>query len=1253
MRAVSGPDSSVWVSVLGHGVSHYDTNDDVFVPLKSEDLPDEWLKQVVDMGSKDGLLYLLGADGKVVCLLNEKVVFTKDLKEPRQMQLHQFVSLGANYYLFISGEAGALQIISMQDMGKSIQLLNPSESPVSSISQGLGSATVWIGTDLGNIFKLTLDDNTFISTNVSDKFAFLAKDQRKILDITETEQDLIWIATDGDGVYKFLNRTRAFYSLSAKTKDKSGLSNSIVRAVYENSEGKLYVGTRSGGLNIIEKNKQNRVVDITGGLSSNTVLAIKEDLQKNVWIGVDGEGIDMLEAGTEKIYHFPRDFENANELQFGNVYTICIDAFGTLWLGTSGYGVLGFKVKKLNGGYFVQDVQQITFTEAGNKNSINSNVVYSIAEEKPNILWFGTRGAGLYRYNSLSQSIEAHFSTQAALPQRLNNDDVLSLLIDQKRSKVWVGTSGGLNQITIDTKPYQSKSYTAREGLPNQTIHAILLAPDNILWLSTNKGLAVYDPETSKYKTYDSNDGLLNNEYTDGASFHAELPHRLYFGGINGLDIIYPLKMETITTFPQLYLHEFKINNLIISPLDSSAVLKRNLTDTDSITLKYNQNFISFQLTTLTYWNKKRIQHAYFLENFQEEWNYIDQRSLINLTNIPPGHYLLHVKQTNENGEWNDEIKTVALTVRPPFWRSNWAYGFYVFLLIALQIVIVLIVRQRNKTKRAITINQLKVRQMKELNDYKLEFFTNVAHEFRTPLTLIIGPVANLIKKVTGTWESEQLKTVYSNSLRLHKLIEELIQFRSIESGKEKPEVQPIEVVAFTQQIVETFQQHAYAHDISLEFTPEPESFIAWVDPGKIERILINVISNAIKYNSAGGNVVVSVAEKEGSVIFKVKDDGIGIDAGDQERIFERFFHYPTSVQKKQNTFLSTGIGLSLTKSLIELHHGTIRLDSELNKGSAFTIEIPARANDYGQKENSVEAELSFLISREDVAREFQYTNSFTDEDDETKLPNEDTFDKTKEHSLLLVDDQIQILGLMKDILGHQYRIHTATNGLAALKILDSEKVDLVISDVLMPGMDGFKLCKNIKDNIETTHIPVILLTAKAEIEDRIEGLQMGADSYIPKPFHPEHLFISIESLIEKNEKIKERFEKFTEFELDKIETGISRKDDEFFVLVTQSIEKHLSEPELSAEMIAHEVGMSKASLYKKVKSAMGITPHGLIKKYRLRKAADLLKKTDMSVSEVIYETGFNSRSYFYKSFNEMYKCHPKDFKNSIHKVVG
>lgn len=1238
MRTCLGPDSSLWVSVIGQGINRYDSKSDAFIPVEIKDVPAEWLKAVSGIGSANGLMYLLGSDARLTCLLNNKVVFSKQLIPAAQLRLHYFFTINGKYYLALSFDDGSIMLYSLADIERAPQSIDLSAFPVSSLSVNRDNTALWIGTDLGDIFKLTLSNNQFVPSNQASRFPLLSKAQRKILAITETKQDIFWVGTDGDGIFKFLTRPKPFYSVPSGSTEKGGLSNSIVRSVYEDNDGTLYTGTRGGGLNIIRANQPTKVLNTAKGLSNNAVLSLNKDKAGNLWIGVDGEGIDMLETKTGKIFHFPRDFENKTDLKFNFVYSICLDAYGTLWLGTSGNGVINMKVSKgRSGKYQLEYYKQISHS-AEESSSINSNVVYSVVEETPNILWFGTRGSGVYRYNSLSGKIEEHFYTGSD-KQRLSNDDVLSLFISEKE-ELWVGTSGGVNKISLQTKPYAISRYTQREGLPNNTIHAILQDAHNMLWLSTNNGLVMLDPAKAAFKNFDTNDGLQNNEFTDGASFRSRGSEKLFFGGINGLDIIYPTKLDTISNFPRLTISEFQVHNVIVTPRDSSQILKKHIDLAKEISLNYDQNFISFHFTTLNYWNKQRTEYAYFLENFDKAWNYIGQQSVVNLTNIPPGRYTLHINYTNENGTWNTTPKKIAIVVHPPFWKTNLAYAIYLLLLVGLQIGIVLIVRQRARTKRAAAINKFKMQQMKELNDYKLQFFTNVAHEFRTPLTLIFGPVTALIKKASSAWDRYQLKTIYGNSLRLQKLIEELIQFRKIESGKEKPQVTQVELVTFTQDIVETFVQHAVDHDVHLEFLPEPESMQAWIDPKKLEKILINLISNAIKYNVKGGHVEIILRESNQHAVFIIKDTGVGIADSDRSKIFESFYQNTAQPAEQQPFAMSTGIGLSLTKSLVELHRGEIRLESTAGKGSTFTVTLPISREAYAMFADEKNYTLPVTNLEEKVQQEFGYINRAPElpVTEAEVLPDPDLY------SLLIVDDHDQILVLLQSILSDKYKIFTARNGEEALALLEEEKIDLVISDILMPGMDGLTLCRRIKDNIQTSHVPVILLTAKAEIEDRIEGLQMGADSYIPKPFHPDHLFIRIEKLIKNREQIKKRFENFAEVELGQMSTGISEKDDEFFVRITQCIERHLSESEFSADTIADEVGMSKASLYKKVKATVGLTPHGLIKQYRLRKAADLLKNTDMSVSEVIYETGFNSRSYFYKSFNEMFHCHPKDF---------
>jgi signal transduction histidine kinase/DNA-binding response OmpR family regulator/ligand-binding sensor domain-containing protein len=1241
IRACVGEDSTIWASLIGQGISRYSLKEDKFIPVTFSGIDKERLASVIDLGNHNGLFYFLGSDNKLACTVNNRLIFSKQLANSSRLTFHKFLRVGPQYFLVLATDKGELLLHDLADIDKEPQRIQLGPVIVSSISENKNHSSIWIGTESGNIFKVTTENNRFTATSMNAYFPIFSKARVKILTITETSQDLVWVGTDGDGVYKFLTRPKPFYSILSGDPKKGELSHSIVRSVYEDESATLYAGTRGGGLNIKDAHAtETKILNSRSGLSNDAVLALNKDHNGNIWIGVDGEGIDMMEAKTGKIFHFPRDFENKSDLSFSSVYSICVDSYNDIWLGTSGFGIIHLKViKTSNGKYQLKEYDQLKHSGTAKQISIKSNIVYTILEEKPNTLWFGTRGGGIYRYNALTKQIEEHIETNGPERNRLCNDDILSMYID-KQEQLWIGTSGGLNRLNLKTKPYRIDHFTQREGLPNNTIHAIQEDIKNNIWISTNQGLVIYDRSRNSFKNFDTNDGLQNNEFADGASFKSRLSEKLFFGGVGGLDIVYPEKLDTTNYFPRLAITEFQIRNVTVTPADETHILSRNIDFSEDIKLSYDQNFISFFFTTLDYWTKQKSEYAYFLENFDKDWNYIGQQQSITFTNVPPGHYTLKIKYSNGNGVWSSVAKTIDITVAPPFWKTSWAYTLYLLLAIGVQVCIVLYIRWRMRTKKAMAIDKFKAQQLKELNDYKLQFFTNIAHEFRTPLTLILGPITSLLKKSNGDDDAKQLKTIYSNSLRLQKLIEELIQFRKIESGKDTLEISCQDLIPFSQEIVESFQQYAAERELHLEFHPQQETLPAYFDKKKVEKILINLISNAIKYSSNGGIVGVSLKEVNGKAIFNIKDEGIGIAEENQEKIFESFYQNPGPRIDTDSYAKSTGIGLSLTKSLVVLHQGEIQVSSKQKKGSTFTITLPIAKGFYPNRLESLAVMLPSVNLNEKISLEFEINHYLSEP------ANSAANGKSNKHpySLLVVDDNVSITSLLENLLSDKYVIHKTLSGKKALVVLEEERIDLVISDVLMPDMDGLTLCKKIKENIQTSHIPIILLTAKAEIENRIEGLQVGADSYIPKPFHPEHLFIRIEKLIERMELIRKKFQNFAEVELNQLSTGISERDDHFFLKITQCIKNHLSEPEFNADTIADEVGMSKASLYKKVKTITGLTPHGLIKQYRLKKAADLLKNSHMSVSEVIYETGFNSRSYFYKSFNEVYHCHPKDF---------
>ncbi|MBI3217995.1 MAG: hypothetical protein HYZ44_00635 [Bacteroidetes bacterium] len=671
IRACIGPDSSIWVSVIGQGVSTYSASKNDFTKINIDGVEPSWMTSVTDLVFHHGLLFLLGADGKLVCSVDGRMVYTKQVNEFKNVRFHRFVRLDESDYLAVFKEGGQFEFYHLDDMERHLISLNVGKVTISSLTENRNHTALWAGTEAGDVFKITRAGGNFHLQNLNTYFPQFSQSKIKILTITETSQDLIWIGTDGDGVYKFLTRPKVFYSIQSGDPQRGALSHEIIRAVYEDASGKIYAGTRGGGLNIINPaENKTEVITTQNGLSHNAVLAIQKDHSGNFWIGVDGEGIDMIEAKTNKILHFPRDFENEVALSFGSVYAICVDVYNDIWLGTSGYGIIHLKIARSSKGrYSLVEYDQINSSASADPLTLKSNIVYSIVEEKPNILWFGTRGGGVYRFNSLSKKIEENIQYNHPEGKRLCNNDVLSMHMDNQE-QLWIGTSGGLNLLHLQTKPYRIDYFTERDGLPNNTIHGILHDSAGAIWISTNRGLVLYEPKVNLFTNFDTNDGLVNNEFTDGASFQSAISERLFFGGTDGLDILYPSKLNRVNAFPRLTFTDFQVRNKAIEPGDESQILNASIDLTNNITLAHNQNFISISFTALDYWNKQKNQYSYFLENFDKEWNAIGQQQTISLTNIPPGNYRLFINCTNENGNWNPQPRVLNIIVLPPIWKT-------------------------------------------------------------------------------------------------------------------------------------------------------------------------------------------------------------------------------------------------------------------------------------------------------------------------------------------------------------------------------------------------------------------------------------------------------------------------------------------------------------------------------------------------------------------------------------------------------
>jgi signal transduction histidine kinase/ligand-binding sensor domain-containing protein/DNA-binding response OmpR family regulator len=1247
LKTCQGPDSSIFLSVYGFGLSYYDYSKKDFIQLKLPSLTLSDEKEIIGLCSDaDRTFYLLTEKGRLYAYNGKEEYYNKyhtDLSQYNDLlfEKHWFIEVNNSDYLAIALKEGGLLLYNLITH-ETVRLLDGRQQvAVTTVNNSVDSGFFWIGTDGGSIYKVDFKKKPGVE-KMDSYFPDILSDQVKIWTIEQTSEDLLWVGTDGSGIFRYITKGKPFYNIRKGDKQSGSISHNIVRAIIKDKTGNLWIGTRGDGLNMIPyKGADTKYFNTENGLSNNAVIALNIDRKNNLWIGIDDEGIDMLEISSGRFFHFPEDFINADDISFGSVYSICIDVYGTIWLGTSGFGVISFDISKNRDGRYVVDNYHQLSSKSG-ENSLRSDIVYSIVEERPNVLWIGTRGGGLYRLNSLNYAVDI-FGEAVNNINGLSNDDILSLCMG-KDAQLWIGTSGGLNRLNLSYRPYQFENFTEYNGLPNNTIHSILEDEQGNIWLSSNKGLSKFLPSEGSFINFNKSDGLQSNEYVDGAAYNDTANNLLYFGGLEGLDWFDPQQIKPSDNFPPIVFTEFRLYNEPVLPGDTTLILTKKLDETEKLELKYNQNFFSLSFTTLNYFNAQKCEFEYYLEGFDHAWinNYKERTA--SFTNVPPGTYTFRVKATNEEGIFGDEIREIPVIIHPPVWNTWLAYFIYTVLLGLLIVGIVRYYRARAREKRQIEIEKINRQKKDEINHYKLQFFTNIAHEFRTPLTLILAPAVSLMNSID---KDKRLgiyaRSIYQNANRLQRLIQELIEFRKVETGHLKLEVQKYELVKYVSELVKAFEQFAQQNEVSLSFDYTKPEIESWVDIKVVEKILFNLISNAIKYTPKGGSVEVRLEMQEKKILFVVKDTGIGIPENLREKIFDRFFYLTSTIPQEHLAIEGTGVGLSLTKSLIELHKGSIIVSDREGGGSIFKVFLPSGKEVYEK----------YIINDSIVVQSDRMVRKISEE---FPIPHDHSLDvsfdilenKKKKFTILIVDDNPKICHLISGLLVDEYNLFTAHNGAEALAILEVELIDLVISDVIMPNMSGLELCSSIKTDINTSHIPVILLTAKGELEQRIEGIEAGADSYIPKPFHPRHLMVRIEKLIEAREHFRQKFKDYNPEPQSELLKGLSSKDRKFISNIIDYIESNLEDTMLNADSLSKNQAMSKTQLYRKIKVLTDLTPHGLIKHIRLKKVAFILKQGNKTVTEVFYETGFNNRTYFYRSFREAYGLTPGEYIKGV-----
>jgi signal transduction histidine kinase/ligand-binding sensor domain-containing protein/CheY-like chemotaxis protein len=801
------------------------------------------------------------------------------------------------------------------------------------------------------------------------------------------------------------------------------------------------------------------------------------------------------------------------------------------------------------------------------------------------------------------------------------SSSLLMMVSDPSNPKyLWIGTTGN-GLVRFDKTNGRSHAFTTDDGLPNNTIYAIVPDDNNNLWLSSNKGITRFDPVTHVIRNFDVTDGLISNEFNRWHSF--KLPDgRIAFGGITGYTIFNPADIKDDDFQPQVLLSNLKINN---KSLPDSSSLTSSLNALDKLVLPYDQNFLSFEFVSDEYNAPTKINYRYRLTNFDKDWVYARNERFANYTKLPPGNYTLEINASNISGIWSHNIKTLQVIITPPWWQTWWAYTLYILIAAGIIISFFYYRLRRIRLAQGMILQQQQTEQLKAVDEMKSRFFSNITHEFRTPLSLIISPVEKLRAEIKDEQTRKTLATVQGNANRLLQLINRLLDLSKLEAGNMQLNFSRGRLDEFIQEMVQLFLPLAERQHIELSCDCQfPEEYLFEAD--KLKTILLNLLSNALKFTPAGGKIAVTgMAGEDKKIRLVISDTGIGIPADKLPFIFDRFFQVDDS---RTRLYEGTGIGLALVKELVELMHGKVTVESRQNTGTTFTLVFSVeKAGDSNATRWQRETETTIISLPPERAIQ---TNNQKTATPETNLP-----------LLLLVEDNEELLSFLRESFERNFRILTANNGVSAFQLAKEELPDLVISDVMMPEMDGYTLCHTLKTDTVTGHIAVILLTAKVSYESRLSGLQLGADDYISKPFHFDELQARIRNLLDHQEKQRANYRAQLQREDPLSQT--TETENPFLKNIYAIIEDMIDDPQLGASKLAEKNAMSLRTLNRKLNAMTGLTAGDIIRQYRLQKSLGLLK-AGHNVSEAAYMVGFETPAYFSQCFKDQYGVSPRDY---------
>jgi len=1053
--------------------------------------------------------------------------------------------------------------------------------------------------------------------------------------IFEDKWGKIWIGTHDVGLNIYEKHGKSFTHI----KDNylpNGLQNNKVRSMHQDSEGDIWIGTKVGG-SLSKFNRETLTFshykhspNVPSSLSGDFILCIEDDSPRKLWVGTFN-GLNLFDKKTGKSTVLKHNPDDLNSISSNGIYALLKDE-NKLYIGY------------LDGGLDIYNTKDKTikhFKHSDDSLSISDNKVRAIFKDSKNNIWVGTVD-GLNLFNK-EKGTFTRFINNPKDSTSISNNYIISICED-KNQNFWIGTNHGVNLMNKERNEFIA--LTTNNGLSGNTVKGILDDNDGSIWISTNNGISMYNPVTSKFKNYNVFDGLQGNEFSAHVCCKTQ-NGELLFGGNNGFNIFHPKHIFDNEIEPIVHIIGFNLFNQEVTVETPNSPLKKHISQSDKITLTHKQSVITFEYVALNYTSSQKNQYAYRMDGFESSdstWNYVGNKREATYTNLDPGTYTFRVKASNNDDYWNEQGTSVTIEVLPPPWLSWWAFTIYFILIIMMSTLLFNYIIKRAKEEKD-----------HENDQQNLKFFINVSHEFRTPLTLMINPLRQLLEMQKSGIEKDAIETINVSTHKLLSLVNQLLDFRKTDLGHQPLKAVKVDIVGYTKKVGNLFTREAKLKLINFDFQNSEKFVDVWVDIDMYDKILNNLLSNAIKYTNLGGSIVLSISKTEIGkakssflnfnndkkaeyVEIKVEDTGQGIRREDIKYIFERFY-------SKDNSKTGTGIGLNYTKSLVELHGGQVLVESSIGKGSTFIVRLPlgkkhlrkdqVSLDEYDPSRNNFESinleSLIYDISSDDLSETVEDI-AVGSKKGNGKLP-----------IVLIVEDNKRLRNQLKDDFSGEYIVNEAGNGQEGLEKIKSLNPDIVISDIMMPVMDGMELCGKIKSNLDTCHIPVILLTAKNLLENKMEGFEIGADDYVSKPFSMQLLKIRVKNLVDAKQKLREKYSA-SPILIPSKEFTTNSIDEGFLDKLTKVILSNLGEAAFDQQQLEKEMGMSRSGLYKKLRSITGYSTSTFIRNVKLKYAAEMLLTSQNSVKEVAYRIGFSSPSYFIEQFRKQYCQTPTEY---------